>query len=205
MARALRRLLWLAIAASWGAPPVFAQTFDTVGTRAAGMGGAFVAVADDASAAYWNPGGFAAGNFFTMVLDRSTAKVDPGRPDGAQQGDGLLVSVGMPALGLSYYRLHSAVLTPALLPTQSALQPAGVRVDTLVTHHSGVTLVQSIVRGVAVGTTLKVVRGIAATGVAVDVRRDELLGGDNGATGKGTNKFDADVGVMATAGTFKAG
>jgi hypothetical protein len=28
-----------------------------VGTRAAGMGGAFIAVADDASAAYWNPAG----------------------------------------------------------------------------------------------------------------------------------------------------
>ena len=38
-----------------------AQTVDTVGTRAAGMAGAFVAVADDASAAYWNPAGFAAG------------------------------------------------------------------------------------------------------------------------------------------------
>src|SRR5215213_6232539 len=99
MVRALRRLAWLAIAASSVPSAVTAQTFDTVGTRAAGMGGAFVAVADDASAAYWNPGGFAAGNFFTMVLDRSTATADPGKPDGAWRGDGLLVSLGMPALG----------------------------------------------------------------------------------------------------------
>jgi hypothetical protein len=65
--------------------------------------------------------------------------------------------------------------------------------------------VQSIARGIAVGTTLKVVRGIAATGLAVDARRDELLRADSGANRKGTSKFDADVGVMATAGTLKAG
>ena len=37
--------------------PAFSQSFDLVGTRALGMGGAFVAVADDASAAWWNPAG----------------------------------------------------------------------------------------------------------------------------------------------------
>ena len=34
-----------------------AQTAEVVGTRALGMGGAFVAVADDPSAVYWNPAG----------------------------------------------------------------------------------------------------------------------------------------------------
>ena len=34
---------------------VNAQTFGEIGARAEGMGGAFVAVADDASAMYWNP------------------------------------------------------------------------------------------------------------------------------------------------------
>jgi len=37
--------------------PATCQTFDVVGTRALGMGGAFVAVADDASATWWNPAG----------------------------------------------------------------------------------------------------------------------------------------------------
>ena len=41
------------------------------------MAGAFVAVADDASAAYWNPAGFAAGSFFSLVIDGSTAKSTP--------------------------------------------------------------------------------------------------------------------------------
>ena len=56
-----KRQLSALVAAMLGcAGPAGAQTFEAVGTRAAGMAGAFVAVADDASAAYWNPAGFAA-------------------------------------------------------------------------------------------------------------------------------------------------
>src|SRR6185436_9125270 len=95
-----------------------AQTFEAVGTRAAGMGGAFVAVADDASAAYWNPAGFAAGNFFTMVLDRTAGEVNPGgSSEGVTRASGSLVSMGMPALGLSYYRLRATALTPGTFTT----------------------------------------------------------------------------------------
>jgi hypothetical protein len=172
------------------------------------MGGAFVAVADDASAAYWNPGGFAAGNFLSMVLDRNTAKVNPGGSDGGGSGSGLLVAVGMPALGLSYYRLRSTTLWA---PDRAGdAQPTArtdlneVRLDTLVTHHSGVTLVQSIAPGVAIGGTLKVVRGVASSVIVPDSRRDSLLS-DVEPTGTGSSKFDADVGVMASAGSVKAG
>ena len=49
-----------------------AQPDPPVGVRAAGMGGAFVAVADDASAVYWNPGGLAAAAYFSIVVDRNT-------------------------------------------------------------------------------------------------------------------------------------
>src|SRR5687768_972860 len=39
-----------------------AQTsFEVVGSRALGMGGAFVAVANDSSAVFWNPAGLASG------------------------------------------------------------------------------------------------------------------------------------------------
>src|SRR5438045_650353 len=84
-----------------------AQTFEAVGTRAAGMGGAFVAVADDASAAYWNPAGFASGNMFSLVVDRGTSESDPAVPEGARKGSGFLFAMGMPAVGLSYYQLRS--------------------------------------------------------------------------------------------------
>src|SRR4051812_19973665 len=93
--------------------PAEAQTFDTVGARAAGMGGAFVAVADDASAAYWNPAGFAAGSYFSLVLDRNFAEVKPSTGPAANQS-GLLIALGMPALGLSYYGLRSTTVGPAV-------------------------------------------------------------------------------------------
>src|SRR3954466_13822605 len=85
--------------------PAGAQSFEAVGTRAAGMGGAFVAVADDASAAYWNPAGFAAGSYLRLVLDRKSAQVQPSFGPAAKQS-GLLIALGMPALGLSYYGLR---------------------------------------------------------------------------------------------------
>jgi hypothetical protein len=167
-----------------------------------------VAVADDASAAYWNPGGFAAGNLFTMVVDRSTAEVNPGGADGAASRSGLLVSLGMPALAVSYYRLHSTTLTPQTAhgsDDMNATGPGVVRLDTLITHHSGATLVQSIGRGVAVGATLKVVRGVAASIMAPDLDRGRLLDNSGELGGKGTTRFDADLGLMAALGTVKIG
>src|SRR5688572_15574551 len=50
--------------------PVAAQVFEAVGSRAQGMGGAFVAVANDSSATWWNPAGLADGPF----LDTATAR-----------------------------------------------------------------------------------------------------------------------------------
>jgi hypothetical protein len=41
------------------AVPIYASSFKILGTRPLGMGGAFVAVAEDAIAQYWNPAGFA--------------------------------------------------------------------------------------------------------------------------------------------------
>src|SRR3954447_24529318 len=107
------RVFLLAAALLVVSHPVVAQTFDIVGTRAAGMGGAFVAVADDASAAYWNPAGFAAGSYFSLVLDRNSAEAQPSvGPAGNQSG--LLIALGMPALGLSYYGLRSTTVAPAV-------------------------------------------------------------------------------------------
>ena len=63
------------------AAPAAAQTFEIVGTRAAGMGGAFVAVADDASATYWNPGGLALGRMFSAVVDSKVADQKAGSLD----------------------------------------------------------------------------------------------------------------------------
>jgi hypothetical protein len=181
--------------------PAAAQSFDAVGTRAAGMGGAFVAVADDASAVYWNPAGFASGSFFSLVLDRNTAKLDTPDAGPAASRSGFLIALGVPALGLSYYRLRSIDLKPL----QTLVGPAVVQATSLVTHNVGATLVQSVAPGVAVGATLKAVRGVASSTLRPATERDDLLDDGGDLTAEGTTRFDADLGVMATVGRLKAG
>src|SRR3712207_3061639 len=82
--------------------PAAAQTFDGPGTRAQGMA-AFVAVADDASAVYWNPGGLASGAYFSLVLDRTDAETGAAG-DRAGSRSSWLLALSAPAVGLSYYR-----------------------------------------------------------------------------------------------------
>lgn len=191
--------------------PSAAQTFEIVGTRAAGMGGAFVAVADDASATYWNPAGLALGHVFSAVVDRKVADVDAASSDDQSRHEaGSLVTLGMPALGFSYYQLRTTSVTPA--GTIIVRYPQGgetpvrvVRLDKLTTHHTGVTLVQSLFQGVAVGTTLKIVHGDLATATVPEGNRDERLDEAANLPTEGTNKFDADIGVMAGGGRLKLG
>lgn len=182
--------------------PAAAQSFDTVGTRSAGMGGAFVAVADDASAAYWNPAGFASGSLFSFVLDRGNAELKPAGAGPAGDRSGFLVALGIPALGLSYYRLSSRQVAPARrLDTANSLLEA----DTLVTHHLGATVVQSIVPGLTVGATLKMVRGYASSVLGPVSERMALLTPPGDVATQETTHFDADLGVMGTVGKLKAG
>ncbi len=204
-------LRWIPLLATAFPGLAGAQTFEAIGTRAAGMGGAFVAVADDASAAYWNPAGFASGSFFSLTLDRTGAKVNPEGDPGAGSRSGLLIAIGAPPVGLSYYRLRSTILAPVLMPTagvadsRNHTEAGQVRLETLVTHHTGATLVQSIAPGIAVGATLKLVRGIASSTVQPDGARKALLQDAGDLLGKGSTRFDADLGVMASAGRLKAG
>lgn len=190
-----------------------AQSFTSVGARAQGMGGAFVGVADDATAIYWNPAGLAAGSFFSLALDHG---VGESTHEGTRGGrsKGTFIGLSMPALGLGYYRLAARSIVPSilLLPVDevassrnlSAVAP--VRVDSLVTQHTGLTLVQSLIQGVAVGTTLKAVRGragstlvdVATVEEALDSDGDEVFG-DSGTA------FDLDIGLMASGGGLKVG
>jgi hypothetical protein len=175
-----------------------AQSLDTVGTRAQGMGGAFVGVADDASAVYWNPAGLAGGAYFSLVIDGNVAEAIPDAVPSASARSGWLLALATPALGLSYTRLQTTVVRPALgIPENS-------HVESLLTQHVGVTLVQSILDQLAVGATVKLVRGIAA---AADVPGNdrELLLDDVDLIGHGSNAFDLDIGVMAVASFGRAG
>ena len=200
--RALLVLLW-----SLWAGEATAQETAVLGTRARGMGGAFVAVADDAAAVYWNPAGLAGGAYFSLLLDGSRAEtLPPGDAAGGREGSWLL-ALTTPALGISYYRLRRDVATVlpgpplGLSPDESAalgLDPAGplTRRETLVTHHIGVTLVQSLTDSLAVGATLKGVRGTAASALLLAGDR-ELALDEFDPIGRTETRVDADLGVMA--------
>ncbi|MEO5740571.1 MAG: conjugal transfer protein TraF [Vicinamibacterales bacterium] len=125
-----------------------AQSFGGVGTRAEGMGGAFVAVADDASAVYWNPAGIATGATFDLQVSKG--------------GDSsLFVGAALPVLGASYYRTR-AVAGLSTVSGSADRQTGGsgeVQVGTLTTTNFGVTVVQTVAPGLVIGTTARVVRG----------------------------------------------
>src|SRR5579862_2341273 len=100
------------------AAPAAAQPADVIGVRAQGMGGAFTAVADDATAAWWNPAGLAGGALGNAILEYGWQT----QPHSDLDANGALVPAGridtrgfavaFPALGLSYYRLAVSQIQP---------------------------------------------------------------------------------------------
>jgi hypothetical protein len=172
-----------------------------LGTRPAGMAGAFVAVADDASAVYWNPAALASGSYFSLVLDQNSGEGQVPLELRGVSRSASLIALGTPPLGLSYYRLRSTGVEPSM-----AAAPGGsAAVSSLVTHHIGVTLVQSLTDWMAVGTTLKLVRGVAGRGLASGNDLDELFDAVDDLPSSDENEFDADIGVLATRGALRVG
>lgn len=180
-----------------------AQPFEAAGTRAQGMAGAFVAVADDASAVYWNPGGLAMGAFFSLVMDRTSGEAAPEGDQRGRESSNWLLALSMPALGLSYYRLREAAVMPHPAGENGGLVTAS-RVQALVTHHAGVTLVQSLLDRVAVGTTLKLVRGTAGRVDTPSGAARDLLD-SVGLRGADSTRFDMDVGILAVGNLARMG
>lgn len=180
------------------AAPAEAQWFETVGVRALGMGGANVAVAEDATAVWWNPAGLATGPALVggaielSRFDRDTRAFFGTNP---AQRSSFFVGFGALPLGLSYVRTRDSYFSNG--PADEAV------VRDLATHQLGVTVLQSLTDTIVVGGTLKYVRGAARAGAVfgdLDPREaaDEL-------DGRGSNALDADFGVMAVSGDLKVG
>ena len=191
------------------ADPLAGQTVESVGTRALGMGGAFVAVANDSSATWWNPGALADGPFLDMTIGRVSADLSDARP--AWRSGVSQFSIATPPGGFSYYRLRITEI-PAADPTAPGEpnrqeEQAGTPLRSLSASQIGVTLVQSLLPGVHAGATVKYVRGTLRT--AADdplVPVDELLDRGDGLEGGDTeHKFDLDIGVLAVAGPVRVG
>src|SRR5690349_14559928 len=127
---------------------VHAQTFGDIGVRAEGMGGAFVAVADDATGAYWNPAGIASGSIFDLQV-------------AVAEGATVFVGAAVPVFGLSYYRTHQATGLPTVSPPEDRQHVGSAQVPTrrLTTNNIGVTFVQTLVSGLVIGSTARIVTG----------------------------------------------
>jgi hypothetical protein len=181
-------------------PPAFAQVIETVGSRALGMGGAFVGVASDSSATWWNPAGLAAGPYIDVAVARGLTEQPVELP--ARRDTASWFALGTPPFGFSYYRFRLTDARP--LP---AAGQAVVPVRSLAASQLGVTLVQSLIEGVHIGSTFKYLRGTLRIGLDDGLLPvSELLDhGDDLDGGDAESKFDLDIGVLADARVVRLG
>lgn len=147
-----------------------AQSFP--GARAAGMAGAFVAVADDASAVYWNPAGVATGSFVSAVVDlgRAQPSAASSQLSSNQRDTTAMVAFSATAIGLAYYRRQAygtAADEPAVTgaPSREDLRRS---VHAVTASTAAVSLVHSLTEHLVVGATPKVMRAAGAYAVDVD-------------------------------------
>jgi hypothetical protein len=189
--------------------PASGQVVETTGSRALGMGGAFVAVASDSSATWWNPAGLPTGPFFDMALSKSVLETASRLP--AERHSVSSFALGIPPLGLSYYRFRITDIQPIAPTGRDAADReeggAGVPVRSLAASYLGITLVRTLSPGVHAGTTLKYVRGTLRAG-----REDGLLApaelldrGEELEEGDAGNRFDLDLGLLAVGGPLRFG
>jgi hypothetical protein len=172
-----------------------------VGERAAGMAGAFVAVADDASAVYWNPAGLATGTFVSIVANLGKAESVPefaADPAGADRRTVGLAALSLPPLGLSYYRLGTYAAGPqaTAVPTGQGREEGRRSVSRMTTGNWGVTLLQSITQYFVVGGTIKLVRGEHGRGVVDGVSAETAVDEAADLHGFSRSVGDVDVGAM---------
>ena len=155
-----------------------------IGTRASGMAGAFVAVADDATAVYWNPAGVATGSIVSVVLDAGRFQSGPD-PQGleTQKDTSAVVALSATAIGLAYYRLgtYGKGKPKPVVAGPESREEVGRSVHAITTNTAGVSLVQSLNEHIVIGATPKIV------------------------VGAGRVVADVDAGVMAWANRFRFG
>lgn len=175
-------------------------TFESAGERALGMGGAFVAVADDSTATHWNPAGLVGGGPAGMTI--GVYRLQSGNPDAAPalglgRRSGTLTSVGTYPLGISYGRFEMTDVVPNL--------GTGAGVQTLRTNQYSATVLQSVVQGLVVGATAKYLRGDVVTTASDETTLGAVLDSTKALRGRRSGTFDVDLGVMADMDQLRVG
>lgn len=178
------------------AAPAMAQPFEAVGSRALGMAGAFVAVADDASGGYWNPAGLASGQPAGATIEwvrfqSGDREAVPTR--GPWERSTRFTSLGTWPMGLNYTRVDEVSLTSA------------DRVERFTTQQYGLSVLQSITEGFVIGSTLKYVRGSVAAQTVTALTVGDSLESGRDLDGEGSGAFDMDLSAMYDARVFRIG
>ncbi len=192
-----------------GGPPAAAQSFESVGERALGMGGAFVAVANDSSATWWNPAGLATGPFLDVSIGRVSGTADTRLP--ASRSSVWSIALATPPLGVSYYRLHITDIRPFVPTGEPDVDrqdgAAGLGVRSISVSQFGATVLHTITTGVTAGATVKFLRGTAnVRQVDSSGELQDLLDfGDDLDGGEGEGAVDVDLGILATVGAMRLG
>jgi hypothetical protein len=188
---------------------VSAQTFENVGVRAQGMSGAFVAVADDATASWWNPAGLATGTYLSAVLERgrTTEPATPPAEGPAARTTSSTVALAFPALGISYYRLRVSEIAPpatTAVSSENRQDPrkSGTSVRSVAISQFGTTVGQSLGDHLVIGTTLKLLR---AGAVVTAPSGTDLLDDADAASVARQTRADVDAGAMANFGHVRLG
>jgi hypothetical protein len=190
--------------------PSVAQPYEVVGTRAQGMSGAFVAVADDASAGWWNPAGLATGAIFNLVIEKGRISEPPNSEglEPAMTSGSWGFALALPSLGINNYhvRVSQVEPLPGIAKGDAARQEEGVplaRAHTLSLNQFGVTVGQSFGGHFVVGSTVKIVSGGVESAI-VDGTRDALGVADDLDVQHET-KVDFDIGVMLAFSHLRVG
>ncbi len=189
--------------------PATAQIVEAVGERALGMGGAFVAVANDSSTTWWNPAAQADGPFFDLSIGRAESDRRDAYPAGRDRVSGFALAT--PVIGFGVYRLvvGAAERQTPVGQANGGRQDEGAAVGLRSWRGTSVggTIVHTLLEGTHVGATLKYVRGSVGAGVAgPDTSPADGLEAAVGLErGQAEGAFDLDVGALATAGAIRLG
>jgi len=192
--------------------PATCQTFDVVGTRALGMGGAFVAVADDASATWWNPAGLPNSLIIDGIAEGGAGRLtksDDG-PISDQTGSEWTsggVAFAFPIVGASYFRTRQSRLELATASTEPDRENEGTaRVGrSLLIHQFGLSLAHSLGDAVVLGATVRVMRGELSTLDPATGNADHVFDGLGDVDGPWGTEADVDLGVLVRASRFRVG
>jgi hypothetical protein len=181
------------------------QVIESVGSRALGMGGAFVAVASDSSATWWNPAGLAAGPFLDVAIAHATTEL----PDASQarRDHSSWFALGTPPVGLSFYKLQATQVRTFGVPDGAGGGGPRAQAASWSGTQLGVTVVQTLTSGVHVGGTLKYLRGTFRTNPQIGPGTPATLldRGDTLKGGEAENHVDVDLGLLAIAGAMRFG